>query len=607
MSRKPLSMKARKKEDRRQSWDRRLPERRLAPDEFVFREGERAEFGYVVASGKISICKQIEGQYVELAEIVEGEMFGEMALIDKGVRSAAAQAKEDTVLREVDTQALMLYMSRSPQTAQDLMQRLVSYARGANEALDRGVLNASMASAPDENQESNSASTHLSNMESLSQESADNEEIINDFQNPEEALLKRRLPRSMRMVFLTIFLLVVSLLTWASFSVIDVTLAVQGKLSTSTPLISVQSGDSSVVKEAKVKLGQEVKKGDVLATLDPTINDADFKQKNDEYTQLGQELQRLRLERDNAPDSAYTQLNSLLHQDIFRSRWSEYRARIASLELAISRAQSMYSVEEGRLVDSKLALEEARFKYATQKRLVAENIVHSKALKEALFVVRRSQNEVDKGQVSLKIADTDLKVAVQEKESYLSTRFKQLDEEFSSASQRYDGLHEELIKIQHRRKNVHILAPVDGIILEAERLYSGARVAPGDVVAKLVPTNVPLTVNLDVDPRSISNIVVGQDVSVKLSALPYQKHSDLSATVSYISEDTVATSVNGESGTYFRVKAKIESNNLVDLPQGFRLIPGIQVQGDVKTGKRRLITYFLYPIIRTLDTSFVEP
>lgn len=599
------SLSPRKTEERRQSWERRLPERRFAPDEFIFREGDRAQLGYVVASGKISICKMVEGQYVELAEKSEGELFGEMALIDKGVRSAAAKAKEDTVLKEVDTQALMAYMSRSPQTAQELMQRLVSYARGANEAIDAGVLNTPPEDDKPENE--NSATEHLSMMERLAKSGTDNEEIINDFQNPEEALLSRRLPNSIRMVFLTIFLLVVAFIGWASLSVIDVTLSVQGKISTSTPMIAVQSADNSVVKEVMVSVGKLVKKGDVLATLDPTINDADYKQKNTEYHLLEQEIKRLDLEKSGEALAASTQLDSSLHQDIFRSRWYEHEARLSSLDLAVKRAESLLAVEKGRLLDSRLSLEESQFKYATQKRLVAENIVHKKALKEALFVVRRSKNEVDKGVISLQVSETDLNVAQQEKQSYLSGRMKQLDEEFSTASQRKDALHEEIVKIQHRRKNVEILAPVDGIVLEAERLYSGAIVSPADVVAKLVPTNVPLTINMDVDPKEISKVIVGQDVSIKLSALPYQKHGDISAKISYISEDTVEKSVNGESGTYFRAKAEIESNNLTDLPKGFRLMPGIQVQGDVKTGKRRIITYFIYPIIRTLDTSFVEP
>ena len=51
----------------------------------------------------------------------------------------------------------------------------------------------------------------------------------------------------------------------------------------------------------------------------------------------------------------------------------------------------------------------------------------------------------------------------------------------------------------------------------------------------------------------------------------------------------------------------IVKDNLVDVPEGFRLIPGMQISAHIKVGKRVLITYFIYPIIRTVDTSFREP
>lgn len=138
-------------------------------------------------------------------------------------------------------------------------------------------------------------------------------------------------------------------------------------------------------------------------------------------------------------------------------------------------------------------------------------------------------------------------------------------------------------------------------------MFVGAIVSTGQVVTTLVPTNVPLTVEMDIDPKSISNLKLGNEVSIKLSALPYQKHGDLSGKITFVSEDTVDKSITGEAGTFYRARADITANNLVDLPPDFNLVPGMQLNGDVRVGKRRMITYFLYPIIRTLDTSFQEP
>ena len=48
-------------------------------------------------------------------------------------------------------------------------------------------------------------------------------------------------------------------------------------------------------------------------------------------------------------------------------------------------------------------------------------------------------------------------------------------------------------------------------------------------------------------------------------------------------------------------------NELKDIPPGFNLMPGMKVSGKFRVGQRRLITYFIYPLIRTLGNSFAEP
>ena len=54
-------------------------------------------------------------------------------------------------------------------------------------------------------------------------------------------------------------------------------------------------------------------------------------------------------------------------------------------------------------------------------------------------------------------------------------------------------------------------------------------------------------------------------------------------------------------------RAQITENELKDTPPGFNLMPGMKVSGKFRVGKRRLITYFIYPLIRTLGNSFAEP
>ncbi|MFZ4537117.1 cyclic nucleotide-binding domain-containing protein [Propionivibrio sp.] len=64
----------------------------FASGEAVFEEGVAGEEMFVVLSGTIEIVKQGASGPLPVATLTKGEMFGEMALVDSGVRSAGAIA-----------------------------------------------------------------------------------------------------------------------------------------------------------------------------------------------------------------------------------------------------------------------------------------------------------------------------------------------------------------------------------------------------------------------------------------------------------------------------------------------------------------------------------
>ena len=121
------------------------------------------------------------------------------------------------------------------------------------------------------------------------------------------------------------------------------------------------------------------------------------------------------------------------------------------------------------------------------------------------------------------------------------------------------------------------------------------------------PTGVELLTIFDVDPSDISKLIPDTSVKIQLNALPAQKHGELKGKLIYVSADTVDEDVDGNSGNFYRARAQITENELKDTPPGFNLMPGMKVSGKFRVGKRKLITYFIYPLIRTLGNSFAEP
>ena len=98
----------------------------------VFVEGDEGNEMFVVLSGEVVITKQDDAQSMPLAVLHEGEMFGEMALVASGIRSASAIAKGDRTKIVCIDQARFVYLvSQQPAFALSVMRMMAKRLAGA--------------------------------------------------------------------------------------------------------------------------------------------------------------------------------------------------------------------------------------------------------------------------------------------------------------------------------------------------------------------------------------------------------------------------------------------------------------------------------------------
>lgn len=110
--------------------------RQLAAGETLFQTGEPGESLYVVKSGEVELfIKDTAGQKILLAIAGVGEVFGELALLDRGPRTATAFALADTELLELDRDDLLLLFHKSPNAALRLLAAMGHMTRKADELL----------------------------------------------------------------------------------------------------------------------------------------------------------------------------------------------------------------------------------------------------------------------------------------------------------------------------------------------------------------------------------------------------------------------------------------------------------------------------------------
>ena len=168
-------------------------------------------------------------------------------------------------------------------------------------------------------------------------------------------------------------------------------------------------------------------------------------------------------------------------------------------------------------------------------------------------------------------------------------------------------MREKLIKLKRNQKDVELLSPISGTILKLEDNFEGSVIEPGDSLLTIVPENVDIHVLIDIDPKNITNVFEGAKVKILLDAMPSQKHGELVGKLISISKDTRDEDISGEKSSMYRGKVKIVENNLRNTPKDFALLPGMNVSGNVISGTRPLITYLIYPVIKTINTAMREP
>jgi hemolysin D len=123
----------------------------------------------------------------------------------------------------------------------------------------------------------------------------------------------------------------------------------------------------------------------------------------------------------------------------------------------------------------------------------------------------------------------------------------------------------------------------------------------------LVPLDAPLEAEVEVSPADVGEIRVDDAARIKIDAYPFQKHGTIKGKVINVSADTFSRQ-NGFGGPsyYYLARLSLEDTHLQHLPAPTRLLPGMTLTGEIVTGKRTVISYFVYPVIRILDESLRE-
>lgn len=105
------------------------------PGQVVFREGETSQEAYRILRGRVEISILADGKPVILAQLGEGDIFGEMAMVDERPRSASAQALEVTECEVLTPENFNELVLSRPEVLIPYMASFFERLRTANDRL----------------------------------------------------------------------------------------------------------------------------------------------------------------------------------------------------------------------------------------------------------------------------------------------------------------------------------------------------------------------------------------------------------------------------------------------------------------------------------------
>ena len=416
----------------------------------------------------------------------------------------------------------------------------------------------------------------------------------------------------------------VALLLVAAVMRIDrVVSSTAGHIVTVDPTIVLGGLDQSLVKTIEVSEGQQVTQGQVLATLDPTFTTSDVDSLKAQVANYGAEVARCKAELAQLPFTLSASATApayagyvALQRAYYDQRKAQFDAQVKSYDeqIALQKATlAKYQNDAARYVDrSRISAEIEQMRATLAAAQVGSKLNLLAATDQRLEILRNL--EFDKNEMNETQHQLDAGVAT--RAAYIQQWFSETSKELVTAQGQYDSAAEQLNKATKHQDQVHLTAPVDGMVLKLAKVSVHSVLNQGEPLIYLAPLKSPVQAELHISPREIGFIRVGDHVTVKLDAFNYVEHGTAEGMVQSISDGSFTTDDAGAASEtsggqqiepYYKVMVKFTDTALRNVPAGFRLMPGMTLSGDIHVGRRSLFMYMMRGLVRGLDESMREP
>lgn len=429
----------------------------------------------------------------------------------------------------------------------------------------------------------------------------------------------------------SLMLLFTITIVWSIFGRLDVHAVLEGKVVPIGQVKVIEPLITGTVQKINANQGQEVSAGQLLVTLDPTEPAADLARLEEDFltTQIisarlktaieaaknATPLSKVALPRiENAPVSVID-----LQEHMLRQTLQTYRAEQSTIRADISQKQ-----EEQKRISKTVAERDKLIEVLGERVGMVENLSKTGSASRAsylesaqILLQQRTELAEDQGQIpEIRAAIAVLERRADEhKQKFLQELTKQLEEN----ERRLAALRQELVKARLKEAQSRLYAPVAGTVQQLSVFTVGEVVTTGQQLMIIVPKGTKLEVEAMLLNRDKGFVREGQEARIKLEAFNFTKYGVINGTVTSVSNDAVSLNQSSQQGTQgqsplsgaqgplvFPVKIALSRETIRADGEDVHLTPGMSVSAEIKTGDRRVIEFFLSPLLKLKDEALKE-
>ncbi|MCP4485865.1 MAG: HlyD family type I secretion periplasmic adaptor subunit [Gammaproteobacteria bacterium] len=408
---------------------------------------------------------------------------------------------------------------------------------------------------------------------------------------------------------------------WACVGQVNVVASAEGKIIPSSRVKQIQPLEKAIVKRILVSEGQSVSKGQALIELDSTITRADQKRLQAELgsAQLNWSVSRALLKILDLPLSRQKKLNNKsvvleqvdsinkadveLHRRLVWQQWQQYQTQRQSLQSAHRKNQAEQSASEQTIIklDQTLPL-------ITRRAGKAQSLYAQGYLPETDYLlleeerIRQAQDlEIEKQRLKQLLA-MEQDILQQIKTLTAQAKASQLTN-LAEMQRQIVALQEELSKAVDLNARRVLYSPVSGQVQALAVNTVGGVVTDAQVLMLVVPDEEQLEVEVFLENKDIGFVHEDLPAEIKVHTFPFTKYGIIDAQITSISDDAT---VDEKRGLIYGMQLLLSRNTIDVDGRRVKLMPGMAVTAEMQTGERRIIEFFLAPLLRARAESIRE-